>query len=151
MKAVVLEDTNYSAALSVVRTLGGLGRHAVVTAPFQTPAMCSRWYREGITSPPLADATADAWFLLSLVRTRDFDVGFIFDDSVIKVVSRIRAELPSRPKSLLPPAPAVEIARAKVATARFAASLGIPALRTAAPGTADELNAAARDMKVRPR
>ena len=142
MKAVVLEDTNCSAALSVVRTLGGLGRHAVVAAPFQTPAMCSRWCREGITSPPLADATADAGFLLSLVPTRDFDVGFIFDDSVIKVVSCIRAE---------PPAPAVEIARAKVATARFAASLGIPARRAAAPGSADELDAAARDMKVRPR
>jgi len=146
MKALVLEDSNYSAALSIVRALGRMGHYAVLAAPAETPAMRSRWCHEHVISPLPADEQLYADFVLSLLRARDFDIGFACDDRIIGVISRIRGELPSRPEFLLPPAQSVEIARNKVTAARFAAGLGVPMPRTVSPRDSADLDAAAGEM-----
>jgi predicted ATP-grasp superfamily ATP-dependent carboligase len=145
MKALVLEDSNYSAVLSIVRTLGRLGHEVVVAAPCETPATRSRWCHEHVVSPAPADAEPYAEFVLSLLRARGFDIGFATDDGIMGIISRIRAELPRRPEFLLAPAQSVEIARNKVAAARFAARLGVPTPRTVAPRELADLDAAARE------
>ena len=130
MKALLLEDGNHSAALSIVRALGRLGHEVVVAAPFETPASCSRWCRRRLLSPRVRDRECYTGFLLSLLNHDNYDVGFTCDDSVAELVSTVREGLPSRPDFLLPPAESLEIARNKVTAQRLAADLGVPTPRT---------------------
>ena len=142
MRALVLEEGNYSAALSAVRALGRLGHEVAVAAPFETPASSSRWCGRVLVSPAPRDAASYADFLARTVGEATYDIAFVCDDAIIEIVSRTRAALPRRPDFLLPPRESLQIARNKVSAQRFAAALGIPTPRTLPLESAEGLDAA---------
>jgi len=146
MRALVLEDSNFSAALSIVRALGRLGHDVVVAAPQETPAGCSRWCGKHVLMPSPADPARYLEAVLSLLRECDCDIGFACDDPVVEILSRARAALPPRPDFMLPPPGSFEIVRSKLATQRFASSLGVPTPRTVAFDSVESLQAAALEL-----
>lgn len=147
MRALVLEDQNYTAALSIVRALGALGHVAVTVAPYRSPAAFSRWCAEAIIGPRASDRACYADFVLSLLRRNDYDIGFTCTDTVIDIVSAMRAGLPARPDFLLPSEPVLAIASSKFAAQQFATALGLPTVRTIAPESAEQLDAVARQFE----
>lgn len=145
MRALILEDQNYTAALSMVRSLGARGHATTVAAPFDTPAGLSRWCAEAVLAPWAADRLRYADFIASLLGKRTYDVAFACTDTVVEVVSRLRDQLPARPDFLLPPAYSLQTALSKHASQQFAAGLGVPTPRTIAPSP-DEVDAAGREI-----
>jgi len=145
VRAIVLEDQNYTAALSIVRALGALGHTAAVVAPWPTPATLSRWCGAAIVAPWARNRAHYRDFVLSLLTTGAYDIGFACTDTVVEVISDVRTELPSRPDFLLPPQESLEIALSKLSAQQFAGSLGVPAPRTMAPSSADELQVVAKE------
>jgi hypothetical protein len=149
VKALVLEDQNYTAALGVVRALGARGHVADVAAPWtpwSTPATLSRWCARGLTAPLASDRRRYADFVSSLLDGGAYDIGFACTDSVIEIISHMRADLPARPDFLLPPQESLEIALGKLSSQRFAAELGLPTPRTTAIHAPHEISSVARDL-----
>lgn len=146
MNALVLEETNFSAALSIVRALGRLGHRADVAAPWETPATRSRWCRRPMLSPSPWKTADYIQFLTGLLHARDYDIVFISDDRVMEVISQARTRLPAHPGLMLPPPEAVALAGSKLEAQRLAAGLGVPTPLTAGPRSLAELDAAARGM-----
>lgn len=146
MNVLLLEDSNYTAALSIVRALGRLGHRVTTAAPGETPATCSRWCSNRITAPPASHAEEYVEFVRSLTERGDYDIAFICDDPVIGAISLNRHALPVRPDFMLPPPESFEIARSKLESQRFAAKLGVPTPRTLDLDSPDRLHAAAEEI-----
>jgi predicted ATP-grasp superfamily ATP-dependent carboligase len=146
MRALVVEETNFSGALSIVRALGRLGHEVTVAAPGETPALCSRWCGHRIISPSFREPERLLDFLRSLLSENAYDIGFLCDDPIVDLVSPARATLPARADFLLAPEAAVTAARNKATAQRLAAELGVPTPRTAAPRSGGELEEVAREI-----
>lgn len=145
MRAIVLEDQNYTAALSIVRALGALRHTVAVAAPWPTPATLSRWCGEAIVAPWARDRARYRDFVLSLLAAGAYDIGFACTDTVVEAIFDLRTEFPPRPDFLLPPHESLAIALSKLSAPQLAAGLGVPAPRTMAPCSADELEVVAKE------
>jgi len=146
VRALVLEDQNYTAALAIVRALGARGHVADVAAPWSTPGSLSRWCARALTAPWASDQPRYADFVSSLLNEEAYDIGFACTDSVIGIISGMRAQLPPRPDFLLPPAESLAIAISKLCSQRFAADLGLPTPRTIAIHGSREISWAVREL-----
>ena len=146
MNVLLLEESNYTAALSIVRALGRLGHRVTTAAPSETPAMCSRWCSNRIISPSSSRPEQYVEFVSTVVERGEYDLAFICDDPVIGAISRNRHALPGRPDFMLPPPESFEIARSKLESQRFAAKLGVPTPRTLDLDSPERLHAAVEEL-----
>jgi predicted ATP-grasp superfamily ATP-dependent carboligase len=146
MNVLLLEDSNYTAALSIVRALGRLGHRVTTAAPSETPATCSRWCTDHVVSPPSSRPEQYSEFVRSVVHDGDYDLAFICDDPVIGAISCNRSALPGRPDFMLPPPESFEVARSKLESQRFAAKLGVPTPRTVDLDSPERLHAVGEEL-----
>jgi predicted ATP-grasp superfamily ATP-dependent carboligase len=136
---VLVTDGNYKHTLGIVRGLGP--ENDVYTCATRRLSMAgvSRWTRRGLRCPPIANGPAFVRWLDRAVRRYGFDQIIPVGYRACALLAEHRERWLPATAIVLPASESVRLALDKRATNRLAASLGLPAPRTAQPFSLDDV------------
>jgi predicted ATP-grasp superfamily ATP-dependent carboligase len=137
---ILITSAIWKATLTCMKSFAKKGHSVSLLSDNEySPGLFSKFCSEKIISPKERDREAYMEFLLSLVKTRKYDLLIPISDLCMEYFIESQQELSKYVKILLPPKEAVYIALNKDKTYRFANENGIPIPETHFPQTLSEV------------
>ncbi len=143
---VLITDEHYKHSLGMVRHLGRMGTHVSVVASAENSLVCrSRYCQEAVLSTgPTVEAYVEA--TLRAVRRVHYDLVIPVSYAMTLALAQQRAQILRYTHLELVESNTIELAGNKVKMTELAGNLGVPAPRTVAPASPDEINNGLREL-----